>query len=89
MLEVDEHERVLAILDNECNSHIQLTSNMREFLNSVFGNVSWERLVHARWLKKRQLNQDNEFDPDKTDMVPVFVKDGVQFKPKNPNARER
>jgi len=50
---------------------------MRDFLNGVFGHVSWERLVHARWLKKRQLNQDNEFDPDKTDMVPVFVKDGV------------
>jgi len=62
---------------------------MREFLNGIFGNVSWERLVHARWLKKRQLNQDNDFDPDQTDVVPVFVKDGVQFKPKNPNTRDR
>lgn len=55
-LEVDEHERVFEILERESQSHIQLSNQMREFLNGVFGNAGWERLVHARWLKKRQIN---------------------------------
>jgi hypothetical protein len=62
---------------------------MRDFLNGVFGNAGWERLVHARWLKKRQQNQDNDFDPDKPDIGPVFVKDGVQFKSRHPHGREK
>lgn len=65
LLEVDEHERVYDILVRESESHLQLCGSMREFLNEVFGNAGWERLVHARWLKKRQINQDNDFDPDR------------------------
>jgi len=47
----------------------------------VLGNQGWQRLVQARWLKKRQVHHDNEFDPEQ---VPkVYVKDGVNFKPKH------
>jgi hypothetical protein len=64
-LELEEHERVFEITDKESNNHLTICNEMRGFLNNVFGNPGWERLVHARWLKKRQLNQDNDFDPDK------------------------
>lgn len=64
-LELEEHERVFEITDKESNNHLTICNEMRAFLNNVFGNPGWERLVHARWLKKRQLNQDNDFDPDK------------------------
>ena len=46
---------------------------MRGFLTKAFDNPSWERQLQARWLRKRQLNQDNEFDPDMLTIVPVKI----------------
>ena len=50
---------------------------MREFITNALGNPEWERLVRARWLKKRQLNQDNDFDPLKEKIAPIFVRNGI------------
>jgi len=43
--------------------------------------------LQARWLKKKQQNQDNQFDPEYENIVPVIVEDGVVFKPKRESPR--
>ena len=82
LAEIHEGELVIEILVRESSTHEQVNSDYRNFISLVKGNPQWERLVQARWLRKRQLNQDNEFDPNPVDLVPVFVKDGVNFSPK-------
>lgn len=50
-----------------------LNGEMRAFLNEAQGNPQWDLLVRARWLRKRQQNQANDFDPTPDDIIPVFV----------------
>ena len=77
MNECSEGEQLIEILEREMATHQQLNDEYRHLVDKVKGNVQWERIVHARWLRKRQLNQDNDFDPRPDDLVPVFVKDGI------------
>ena len=49
---------------------------MVKFITRMVGNTAWERLVQARWLRKKQAAGGNDFDPDFDDRVPVFVKGG-------------
>lgn len=81
--EVEEGHEVIGIMDREMATLELITDESRSFLTNIFGNPGWERLVQARWLKKRQINHDNEFDPNKEDVPKIYVKDGVEFKPKH------
>lgn len=52
MLESDQGDQIVNILEREIGSHTEVCNGMRTFLNLAFGNDGWERLVHARWLKR-------------------------------------
>lgn len=51
-----EGELVIEILEREMDTTQLMNSEMRDFLNEMQGNPQWERLVRARWLRKKQKN---------------------------------
>jgi hypothetical protein len=63
-IEAEEGEEICGILDREMATHLELNNYMRNFMTNSLGNPGWERLVRARWLKKRQVHHDNDFDPE-------------------------
>ena len=81
-LEVQEGYQVLEHLSNDCDIHEKISGEMRSFLTMAFDNPSWERQLAARWLRKKQMNQDNEFDPNSQDIIPIKIADGVEFQAK-------
>ena len=52
-IEAEEGEEICDILDREMETHHDLNNSMRDFMTNALGNPGWERLVRARWLKKR------------------------------------
>lgn len=68
-----EGDQITEILEREMDTSQLLNGEMRAFLNEAQGNPQWDLLVRARWLRKRQQNQANDFDPTPDDIIPVFV----------------
>jgi hypothetical protein len=52
-IEESEGWSIIAILERELETHSILSNEMRAFITNALGNPEWERLVRARWLKKR------------------------------------
>ena len=60
------------MLTRDTDNDLKISDEMRAFLTNQFDNPSWERLLQARWLKKKQQNKDNEFDPEYEKIVPII-----------------
>jgi hypothetical protein len=69
--EIEDGWDLVRILEREAESHQLLTQESQAFLTKVFGNPGWMRLVEARWLKQRQIEHQNDYDP--CEVPPVFV----------------
>ena len=89
--DINDGADLLELLTRDTDNNEKIGSEMRSFLTNQFNNPSWERLLQARWLRKQQLNQDNDFDPEFEKIVPVVVEDSVTFKPKreSPNSKQQ
>ncbi len=71
--DINQGGDLLEMLTRDTDNDLKISDEMREFLTKQFDNPSWERLLQARWLKKKQQNQDNEFDPEYEKIVPIIV----------------
>ena len=45
---------MLELLTRDTDNDVKICDEMRSFLTKQFDNPSWERLLQARWLKKKQ-----------------------------------
>jgi hypothetical protein len=79
-IEAEEGDAVIGILEREMATDDRINENMRNYISDKFGNPEWERLVKARWLKKKQIHKDNDFDPEK--VAKIHVKEGFNFRSK-------
>ena len=45
---------------------------MIEFVSEIIGHKAWVQVALHRGLRRKQLKQQREFDPDPLNIIPVF-----------------
>jgi len=52
-----EYNTLFDMVTHDAATNDQIKKEMVQFINRMFGNAGWERLVLARWLKQKQTLQ--------------------------------
>ena len=71
-IQFDEYAGVLNLVEFDMQTHDTMRKEMIDFVSEKLGHTAWIQVALHRNLRRKQLQQQRDFDPSPDKIIPVF-----------------